>query len=103
MSSQRAERRIAMIRPPPGVGGKAAQAVQLLESMLWAFQGTLRSNWIAASVDAADVVAVYGAARNEERVAEWRRTGKEVIALLVANEAPMEGEYTLSYPFRSAQ
>lgn len=98
VASQRPERRIALV---PGESGR--QAMQLVESMLWAFQGTMRSNWVAVkSADAADVLVV-GAAADDSRVKDWKARGKPVIVIVVGDQPVPSGDHVLVYPFRATQ
>jgi hypothetical protein len=96
------DRQIALIRVAPSEE-RAAQAMQLLESMLWAFKGTLRSNWVVApSVDSADIVVVHDSTR-DERISHWRSSGKPVVIIASSADVAPPGEHVLVYPFRAAQ
>ena len=77
--------------------------MQLVESMLWAFQGTMRSNWVSApSAEAADVIIVTSATR-DERLRVWQESGKPIILISAAGEAVPTGANVLVYPFRATQ
>lgn len=99
--ADRPDRRIALFKPP---GSSApAHPLQLFESMLWALQGTTRSNWItAASPDAADAVVLHEADR-DERVTRWQQSGKAVIVIVSHVDLSPVGEHVLVYPFRAVQ
>jgi hypothetical protein len=96
------DRQIALIRAAPGEE-RAAQAMQLLESMLWAFKGTLRSNWVVApSADSADIIVVHDSTR-DERLPRWKDSGKPVVFIASSATATPPSDHVLVYPFRAAQ
>ena len=102
MSAAAPQRRIALLSASADSATDAAP-LRLVESMLWAFQGTTSANWIAAkSSDSADVAVVAGAARNE-RIEAWRKSGKPLIVITAADAPPVSDEHVLVYPFRATQ
>jgi hypothetical protein len=94
------ERRIALVRPITGGAESATQALQLIESMLWAFQGTMRSNWLSTtSAEAADVIV---SAAGDERVRTWQNSGKPIILISAPGETvATTAANVLVYPFRA--
>jgi hypothetical protein len=102
-STPRADRHVALVKPSTPADDKAAHALQLLESMLWAFQGTTRSNWIvSASEKEADVIFVH-AADCDDRVRQWQHNRKTVVVLETEPDPDAAHEYVLVYPFRAIQ
>ena len=102
-STARADRHVALVKPSTPADDKAAHALQLLESMLWAFQGTTRSNWIvSASEKEADVIFVH-AADCDDRVRQWQHNRKTVVVLETEPDPDVAHEYVLVYPFRAIQ
>jgi len=101
MSAAASQRRIALL--PSSADAADTAPLRLVESMLWAFQGTTRSSWVASkSTDKADVAVIAGAARNE-RVEAWRQSGKPVIFITMPDAPPVNDEHVLVYPFRANQ
>jgi hypothetical protein len=100
--AHRPDRRIALIKPASPAEDKAAHAMHLFESMLWAFTGTMRSNWVLASVDAADVIVVHQV-DCDERVPSWQESGKAVVVIVTEQLAEPAEQLVLMYPFRAAQ
>ena len=98
----RSERRIALVKPSGAVDERVTHALQLLDSILWAFQGTTRSNWRIAPLDVAQVVVVHEA-NSDERVATWKTTGKQVIGIATEGRSDPAVSNTLVYPFRAAE
>jgi hypothetical protein len=99
--ADRPDRRIALFKP----AGSSASAhpLQLFESMLWALQGTTRSNWITVpSPDSADVIVLHESDR-DERVSGWYESGKAVIVIVSKVDLSPAGEDVLVYPFRALQ
>jgi hypothetical protein len=97
------ERRIALIKPPSTVEGKAAQAIQLMDSVLWAFKGTTRCEWTLAPPESADVIVVAHADTSEQ-VAEWKASGKLMVVVATDNDADVSSESrVLVYPFRAME
>jgi hypothetical protein len=93
------ERRIALVRPVTSGAESATPALQLIESMLWAFQGTMRSNWIStASAEAADVIVI---AAGDERLRTWQNSGKPIILISAPGESVPTDANVLVYPFRA--
>jgi len=97
------ERRIALVSPAASGAQSATQALQLVESMLWAFKGTMRSNWVSEpSAESADVIVVTSATR-DERLSRWQESGKPIIQISVAGEPVLAGANVLVYPFHARQ
>jgi hypothetical protein len=95
------DRRIALLKPARAGDVKVAHAVQLLTSMLWAFRGTTRSNWLFGPPEDADVIVCHRG-EADERIATWRAAGKLIVEI-VTNESPESPPpNTLLYPFRAA-
>jgi len=102
-STARADRHVALVKPSASTDDKAAHALQLLESMLWAFQGTTRSNWIvSASEKEADVIFVH-TGDCDDRVRQWQHSRKTVVVIETEPDSDVVHEYVLLYPFRAVQ
>jgi hypothetical protein len=76
--------------------------MQLLDSILWAFQGTTRSPWKVTTPEAADVVVVY-ADDYDQRISGWRESGKIVVEIATEGLADPAVQNRLVYPFRAQQ
>ena len=95
------DRHIALITSVASTEGQAA--IQLMETVLWALRGTTRSNWVAAqSADAADVVVLHQS-DTDERVADWRRSGKAVVVIAMQPVPVPQNPHVLIYPFGASQ
>jgi hypothetical protein len=81
---------------------RVTHAFQLLDSILWAFQGTTRSPWTITTPDIANVVVVY-AEDYDERITVWRKNGKIVVAIATEGLADPAVQDRLVYPFRAQQ
>lgn len=101
--SHRRDRRIALVKPRDAQDAKAAHAMQLLSSMLWAFRGTTRSAWETAAPDEADVVVFHIEDDNDTRVADWQANGKLAVQIHTNPKATPASRHALIYPFRAAQ
>jgi hypothetical protein len=100
-TADRPDRRIALFKPADSRA--PAHPLQLFESMLWALQGTTRSNWITvSSPDSADVIVLHEADRNEH-VTGWQKSGKSVVVIVSQADLSPAGEQVLVYPFRAVQ
>lgn len=91
-------RRIALVKPASVAEEKVTHALQLFDSILWAFQGTTRSTWTLAPPEEAEVIVVYQG-DPDQRISDWRTSGKLVVEFAVT-ESPTAA---LVYPFRAAQ
>jgi hypothetical protein len=91
-------RRIALVKPAAVADEKVTHALQLFDSILWAFQGTSRTSWTVVTADTADVIVVYEA-DPDQRIAAWRAQGKLIVEFAVAEPTAA----ALVYPFRAAQ
>jgi hypothetical protein len=98
----RSERRIALVKPSGAVDERVTHALQLLDSILWAFQGTTRSNWRITPLDVAQVVVVHEA-NSDERAGTWQTAGKQVIGIATEGRSDPAVSNTLVYPFRAAE
>jgi hypothetical protein len=76
--------------------------MQLLDSILWAFQGTTRSTWKVTDPDAAHVVVVY-AEDYDPQIDRWRSSGKVVVEIATEGLADPAVQNRLVYPFRAQQ
>jgi len=91
-------RRIALVKPASVADEKVTHALQLFDSILWAFQGTSRTSWTVATPDAADVIVAYEA-DPDQRISAWRAAGRLIVEFAVAEPTSA----ALIYPFRAAQ
>ena len=93
-------RRIALVKPASVVEEKITHALQLFDSILWAFQGTTRPIWTLVAPEAAEVIVVHEG-NPDERIPAWRAAGKLIVEISVRdNPSPPPA---LVYPFRAAQ
>ena len=101
-AASRPDRRIALVKPMAAADERVGHALQLLDSILWAFQGTTRSTWKIGEPDIADVIVLHES-DTEQRAAAWKNSGKLVIK--IANEGLPGAALSnvLVYPFRAAQ
>jgi hypothetical protein len=81
---------------------KTAHALQLFDSILWAFKGTTRSTWTTVAPEAADVIVVHQSDR-DERIAAWKSSGKRVVEIATRQPSSESAVPVLVYPFRAAQ
>lgn len=98
----RPDRRIALLKPTAAVDERIMHALQLLDSVLWAFRGTLHSNWQVASIDTADVI-VFHEGDTDERIAQWKSQGKPFVEIATQSRLDSDAVNLLVYPFRAAQ
>ena len=96
------ERRIALFKPASAADERVTHAMQLLDSILWAFQGTTRSTWKVTSPDVAHVVVIY-AEDYDARIDGWRNSGKIVVEIATEGLADPAVQNRLVYPFRAQQ
>lgn len=101
--SHRRDRRIALVKPRDAQDAKAAHAMQLLSSMLWAFRGTTRSAWETVPPDDADVVVFHIEDDKDSRVADWQASGKLAVQIYTNPRTTPASRHALIYPFRAAQ
>jgi hypothetical protein len=94
-------RRIALVKPAAAAEEKVTHALQLFDSILWAFQGTTRSTWIKVEPDAAEVIVVHQG-EVDDRVPAWRDGGKLIVEI-ATRENSVGSSATLVYPFRASQ
>jgi hypothetical protein len=91
-------RRIALVKPASVAEEKVTHALQLFDSILWAFQGTTRSTWTLVAPEAAEVIVVYQG-DPDQRISDWRTNGKLVVEFAITESTTA----ALVYPFRAAQ
>jgi hypothetical protein len=93
-------RRIALVKPASVVEEKITHALQLFDSILWAFQGTTRTTWTLVAPEAAEVIVVHEG-NPDQRIPTWRAAGKLIVEISVrSNPSPAPA---LVYPFRASQ
>ena len=93
-------RRIALVKPASVVEEKITHALQLFDSILWAFQGTTRTPWTLVAPEAAEVIVVHEG-NPDQRIPTWRAAGKLIVEISVrVNPSPAPA---LVYPFRASQ
>ena len=98
----RPDRRIAVLKPTRAVDERITHALQLMESMVWAFHGTTHSTWRMASVDCADVL-VFHEGDADERIAQWKSQNKPVVEVAVQSRLDSDTPNLLVYPFHATQ
>jgi hypothetical protein len=93
-------RRIALVKPAVVVEEKITHALQLFDSILWAFQGTTRSTWTLVAPEAAEVIVLHEG-DPDERLGAWRASGKLIVEISVRDRPSSAA--ALVYPFRASQ
>lgn len=101
-AATRPDRRIALLKPTAATDERVSHALQLLDSIVWAFKGTTTSTWTISPFEVADVLVIHES-DSDERIARWRAQGKPVITISTAGRADAAGPGVLAYPFRTAQ
>lgn len=96
------DRRIALLKPASLPDERVAHAMQLLNSMLWAFKGATASPWITVTPDEAEVIVVHRDDR-DQRLRAWKASGKILVEIATSERANSVGSHSLVYPFRAAQ
>jgi hypothetical protein len=81
---------------------RVSHALQLFDSVLWAFQGTTRTRWTVTAPEAAQVLVVHEDDR-DERIGAWRAQGKLVVVIATDSQRDHVQPIALLYPFRAAQ
>ena len=94
--------RIAVLKPTGTVDERITHALQLMESMVWAFHGTTHSTWRMASVDSADVL-VFHEGDADERIEQWKSQNKPVVEVAVQSRLDSDTPNLLVYPFHASQ
>jgi hypothetical protein len=79
-----------------------AHALQLLDSILWAFQGTTRSTWKVGEPEVADVIVVHET-DTDKRAVTWKTSGKLVVEIATEARVDTVTPNVLVYPFRAQQ
>ena len=95
-------RRIALVKPASVAEEKVTHALQLFDSILWAFRGTTRSTWTTVAPEAAEVIVVHQG-DPDERILGWRADGKLIVEFAVSESTNPDTPPALIYPFRAAQ
>jgi len=93
-------RRIALVKPASVIEEKITHALQLFDSILWAFQGTTRSTWTLVAPETAEVIVVHEG-DPDERIGAWRASGKLIVEISVRDRASSAA--ALVYPFKASE
>src|SRR6185369_15928277 len=91
-------RRIALVKPASVVEEKITHALQLFDSILWAFQGTTRVTWTLVAPEAAEVIVVHEG-DPDQRIPAWRAGGKLIVEISTRDSSTS----ALVYPFKASQ
>jgi hypothetical protein len=91
-------RRIALVKPASVVEEKITHALQLFDSILWAFQGSTRCTWTLVAPEAAEVIVMHEG-DPDQRIPAWRASGKLIVEISTRDSSTS----ALVYPFRAAQ
>jgi len=102
VTAGRPDRRIALLKPAAATDERVAHALQLLDSILWAFQGTTRSTWKVGAPEVADVIVVHEA-DTDKHAATWKTSGKLVVEIATEARVDTTAANVLVYPFRAQQ
>jgi hypothetical protein len=102
VATGRSDPRIALVKPVAAADERVTHAFQLLDSILWAFQGTTRSSWKITAPEEADVIVV-SVDDHDERISGWRAGGKIVVDIATEGLADPAVQNRLVYPFRAQQ
>jgi hypothetical protein len=81
---------------------RVAHALQLLDSILWAFQGTTRSTWKIGAPEVADVVVIHEA-DTDKHATTWKSSGKLIVEIATEARVDTIAPNLLVYPFRAQQ
>lgn len=100
--SHRPSRRIALLTPAITFDERVAHALQLFDSVLWAFTGTTRTPWTLTSPEAAQVLVVHED-DDDERIGLWREEGRLVVAIATEPQREHVAPISLVYPFRAKE
>ena len=101
-AAARPDRRIALMKPIGEVDERITHALQLMESVVWAFHGTTHSTWRMGPLESADVL-VFHEGNTDERIAQWKSQGRPAVEIAVQNRLDTDTPNLLVYPFRAAQ
>jgi len=102
ITAGRPDRRIALLKPAAATDERVAHALQLLDSILWAFQGATRSTWKVGAPEVADVIVVHEA-DTEKHAETWKTSGKLVVEIATDARVDTTAPNVLVYPFRAQQ
>jgi hypothetical protein len=91
-----------VLKPTGAVDERITHALQLVESMVWAFHGTTHTTWSMASVDSADVLVFHEGAA-DERIEQWKSQNKPVVEVAVQGRLDSDTPNLLVYPFHASQ
>lgn len=95
-------RHIALVKPSGHDDELVDHALQLFDSMLWVFRGTLRSEWKLSPPAEADVIVLHHAEAATQG-AVWKTKGKVIVVLSTDKQVKPTHEHTLVYPFPATQ
>ena len=101
-AAARPDRSIALMKPIGEVDERITHALQLMESVVWAFHGTTHSTWRMGPLESADVL-VFHEGNTDERIAQWKSQGRPAVEIAVQNRLDTDTPNLLVYPFRAAQ
>jgi hypothetical protein len=101
-TSGRPDRRIALLKPAAATDERIAHALQLLDSILWAFQGTTRSTWKIGAPEVADVIVIHEA-DTDKPAQTWKSSGKLIVEIATEARVDTTVPNLLVYPFRAQQ
>src|ERR1700733_3681417 len=102
VTAGRPDRRIALLKPAAATDERVAHALQLLDSILWAFQGTTRSTWKIGTPEVADVIVVHEA-DTDTHAETWKTSGKLVVEIATEARVDTTAPNVLISPFRAQQ
>ena len=101
-AAARPDRRIALMKPIGAVDERITHALQLMESVVWAFHGTTHATWRMGPLESADVL-VFHEGNTDERIAQWKSQGRPIVEIAVQSRLDSDTPNLLVYPFRAAQ
>lgn len=101
-AAARPDRSIALMKPIGVVDERITHALQLMESVVWAFHGTTHTSWRMGPLESADVL-VFHEGNTDERIAQWKSQGRPVVEIAVQSRLDSDTPNLLVYPFRAAQ
>jgi hypothetical protein len=101
-ATARPDRRIAVMKPIGEVDERITHALQLMESVVWAFHGTTQAAWRMGPLESADVL-VFHEGNTDERIAQWKSQGRPAVEIAVQSRLDTDTANLLVYPFRAAQ
>jgi len=90
------------MKPTGAVDERITHALQLMESVVWAFHGTTQATWRMGPLESADVL-VFHEGNTDERIAQWKSQGRPIVEIAVRSRLDSDTPNLLVYPFRAAQ